>query len=140
VLSAVDMREGSVRAVHFALALFPAARHHLLYALDPGQESVPNGDVQDEDRLRRMNESRYSRAEQALQQLALRLSALALHPVRADVADDEPARAILVGAADLPADCVVVGHHGQGVATDRFLGSMARHVIHSAISDVLVVP
>ena len=56
------------------------------------------------------------------------------------VADDVPARAILVGAANLAADCVVVGHHGQGTATESYLGSMAQHVIYAALSDVLVVP
>ena len=56
------------------------------------------------------------------------------------VADDVPARAILVGATHLAADCVVVGHHGLGTATDSHLGSMAQHVICAALADVLVVP
>ena len=56
------------------------------------------------------------------------------------VADDVPARAILVGAANLAADCVVMGHHGLGTATESHLGSMAQHVTCAALADVLVVP
>ena len=124
VLSAVDLRDGSVRAASFAVALFTRARHHLLHALDSASTK----------------ESVHAQAEHDLQQLAQRLSAAATHPLVAVIADDVPARAILVGAANLGADCVVVGHHGKGTATDSHLGSMAQHVIYAALSDVLVVP
>lgn len=124
VLSAVDLRDGSVRAASFAVALFPDARHHLLQALDSAATK----------------ESVQVRAEHDLQQLAQRLSTAATHPLVAVTADDVPARAILVAAANLGADCVVVGHHGKGTATDSHLGSMAQHVIYAALSDVLVVP
>ena len=137
VLSAVDLREGSVRAASLAVTLFPAAHHQLLYALD----GLPAAsDEVDEEALHRLHESLYAQAERDLRTLAGRLSGAARHPVVAIVADDVPARAILVGAADLAADCVVVGHHGQGRATNSNLGSMAQHVIYSALSDVLVVP
>ncbi len=141
VLTAVDLREGSLRAASFAVALFPAAHHHLLYALD-AQEDIddPSGSELDEEQLRSLFESMHSEAKHDLHELARRLSERTQHPVGAEVADDVPARAILVGAASLPADCVVVGHHGHGTPTDSTLGSMAQHVVHSAISDVLVVP
>lgn len=136
VLSAVDLRDGSVRAATLAVALFPAARHHLLYALDEASDSDSWDDLEGA----QSNESLYAQAAHDLQQLAQRLSAAARHKLVVVVADDVPARAILVGAANLSADCVVVGHHGQGTATDSHLGSMAQHVIYSALSDVLVVP
>jgi len=139
VLSAVDLREGSVRAASLAVALFPAAHHHLLYALDAASGSAGWGGL-DAEPLRVLQQSLHAQAEHDLQQLAQRLSAAARHPPVAVVADDVPARAILVGAANLGADCVVVGHHGQGTATDSYLGSMAQHVIYAALSDVLVVP
>ncbi len=139
VLSAVDLREGSVRAASLAVALFPAAHHHLLYALDAASGSATWGGLGREP-LRLRQESLHAQAEHDLQQLAQRLSAVAKHPPVAVVADDVPARAILVGAANLGADCVVVGHHGQGTATESHLGSMAQHVIYAALSDVLVVP
>ena len=47
---------------------------------------------------------------------------------RAEVASDVPARAVLVGAATLPADCVVVGHHDAAAIGQTELGSMALHV------------
>lgn len=139
ILSAVDLREGSMRAASLAVDLFPAAHHHLLYALDGSSGSAAWGGL-DSEQLRLMHGSLHAQAERELQQFVQRLSARAKHPVVAVVADDVPARAILVGAANLRADCVVVGHHGQGTATDSFLGSMAQHVIYAALSDVLVVP
>lgn len=139
VLSAVDLREGSVRAASLAVALFPAAHHHLLYALDAETDSAAWEGL-DREQLRLLLESVHAKAEHDLQQLAQRLSADAGYPLVASVADDAPARAILVGAANLGADCVVVGHHGLGTATDSYLGSMAQHVIYAALGDVLVVP
>lgn len=139
VLSAVDLREGSVRAASLAVDLFPKAHHHLLYALDGSVLDPAWGDLA-AGPLRLLQESLHARAKIDLQQLAQRLSAAATHPLVASVADDVPARAILVGAVNLGADCVVVGHHGQGKATDADLGSMAQHVIYAALSDVLVVP
>lgn len=140
VLSAVDLREGSVRAASLAVDLFPDAHHHLLCALDPATDSDAwDADVElEEARLR--HESLHAQAEQELQQFAQRASVGARYPLIAIVANDVPARAILVGADSLRADCVVVGHHGQGAATDSFLGSMAQHVIYAAMSDPLVVP
>lgn len=139
ILSAVDLREGSVRAASLAVDLFPAAQHHLLYALDSASDAAAWDGLRGESQ-RMLLESLYAKAEHDLQQLAQRLSAVATHPLEAVVADDVPARAILVAAANLRADCVVVGHHGQGVATDSSLGSMAQHVIYAALCDVLVVP
>lgn len=141
VLSAVDLREGSVRALSFALDLFPVARHHLLYALDPAVEQTMVIGGLTAEQLQSMHESMYARADTALQQLAESLSARALHPITAEVADDLPARAILVGAASLPADCVVVGHHGEGTTIpDSIPGNLAQHVIQYTPGDVLVVP
>ncbi|MDO9094010.1 MAG: universal stress protein [Rubrivivax sp.] len=139
VLSAVDLRAGSVRAASLAVALFPSAHHHLLYALDAESGSAAWDNLGREP-LRLLQASLYSQAEHDLQQLAQSLSAATRHPLSATVADDVPARAILVGAANLAADCVVVGHHGLGTATESHLGSMAQHVIYAALADVLVVP
>ena len=140
ILSAVDLREGSLRAVSLAVDLFSQAHHHLLYVLDSELPTPPSASEQAEEQLRSEYASLRTQADLDLRALAQHLSARAAHRVRAVVADDVPARAILVAAANLGADCVVVGHHGRGPATDRALGSMAQHVIHSALSDVLVVP
>jgi nucleotide-binding universal stress UspA family protein len=140
VLSAVDLREGSVRAASLAVDLFPTAHHHLLYALDAAPGGGDWGSGLSGEQLRLLHESQHGQADRELQQCAQRLSARTRHPLVAVVADDVPARAILVGAANLGANCVVVGHHGQGTPTDSFLGSMAQHVIYAALTDVLVVP
>ncbi|HUG25265.1 universal stress protein [Piscinibacter sp.] len=140
ILSAVDLRDGSLRAAALAIDLFAQAHHHLLYALDPVLPDSPESGAQADEHLQSEYDSLRSQADLDLRQLAQRLSRLTVHPVKAIVADDVPARAILVSAATLRADCVVVGHHGDEAATDKSLGSMAQHVIHSALSDVLVVP
>lgn len=140
VLSAVDLREASIRAASLALTLFPSARHHLLYALDPALDRAVWMGGFAKEQLQSLHGSMYARAQRELQQLANSLRAQARHPLTADVADDLPARAILVGAASLPADCVVVGHHGEDAVADSFLGNLAQHVIQYTTRDVLVVP
>ena len=83
---------------------------------------------------------RYGHAKTELKKLAERLSSMTLHPVLAEVAEDMDARAVLVYAANLAADCVMVGHHAGEPDPEVILGSPAQHVIHSSIGDVLVVP
>ena len=139
VLSAVDMRAGSVWAASLAVELFPDAHHHLLYALDPVMHDDAPGHDEVEQPLLIDHDAAKSKVVLECRRLALQLSASTAHPVSTVVAEDAPERAILVGAAELGADCVVVGHHGDGPATNSALGSMAEHVVHSAISDVLVV-
>lgn len=139
VLSAVDMREGSVRAVKAAISLFPAAKHHLLYAVELALDPLRISGM-DEEQIPQILESMHAQAKRELSRLAQSLSGLAVYPVAADVADDVPARAIVVRAVDLPADCVVVGHHGEGTMSESPLGSMAQHVLHHTLRDVLVVP
>lgn len=140
VLSAVDMRNGSIRAASDAITLFPAAHHHLLYAVDPALErALWMGDVTRE-QTQAMHDSMHAQATQQLEQLAQELTKTAMHQVTAEVVDDVPALAIALRAAALPADCVAVGHHGQGAVAEHLLGSMAQHVLHHTLRDVLVVP
>jgi nucleotide-binding universal stress UspA family protein len=142
ILCAVDLRAGSLRAASLAVQMFAQAHHHLLYALDPMLPAAQANQDQAQAQAQAQPEvdAMRRKAELACGALAQQLSASTVHPVRAVVADDVPERAILVAAANLGADCVVVGHHGEGEATNSDLGSMAEHVVHSAISDVLVVP
>jgi nucleotide-binding universal stress UspA family protein len=138
VMLATDLREGAARAASFALELFPSARHHLLYALAPASDAAWEESTPAE--LSALQQGRYEAARASLRELARQLSATTLHPVVADVAEDVPARAVLVYAADLPADCVVVGHHAGPPDPELVLGSLAQHIIYSSICDVLVVP
>jgi len=144
VLSAVDLRAGSVYALSFALTLFPAARHRLLYALaqaldDTAQTGEPDPQGSSSPQASK-HEAAHTLAERELRQLAQRLSDQARHPLAAEVADDLPERAILVGASVWPADCVVVGHRGERSTRDAIPGNMAQHVMQYTTVDLLVVP
>ncbi|MBA3058330.1 MAG: universal stress protein [Gammaproteobacteria bacterium] len=122
VLAAVDLSAQAKRAATVAIALFPAAQHHLALALGPGA-----------------HESAHAQALHDLNQVARSLSGTAQHPVLAEVLDDVPARAILERAAAFSADCVVVGHHGGNGGAQSQLGSMAQQVLQHTLRDVLVV-
>lgn len=140
VMSAVDLREVSVRAAGFAVALLPSAHHHLAFAVDPALDrALWLGELgQDDDAG--LRDSVRLRANRELQQLVLGLSAEPRHPIEAEVVDDVPARGLVVRAWSLPADCVVVGHHGQGPIEESLLGNMAQHLMHHTTCDVLIVP
>ncbi|MDE2300895.1 MAG: universal stress protein [Burkholderiales bacterium] len=140
VLTAVDVSEGSTHAAAFAVALFPIAHHHLLYLLDPGLDrALWMGGITAE-HARAQRDSMHAHAARELQQLARALAREATHPVTVDVVEDVPARAIVAAAGSMPADCVVVGHHGPGAHAERLLGNLAQHVVYQTTRDVLVVP
>ena len=140
VLSAVDMRDGSVRAARAAIRLFPAAHQHLLHAVDPTLElALWMGDVAKE-QIRLLHDSMYTKALRQLAQLAQELTREADHQVGTEVVGDVAAQAIVEHAAALPADCMAVGRHGEGTVAERVFGNMAQQVLHHALRDVLVVP
>ena len=140
VLSAVDMRDGSVRAARAAIRLFPAAHQHLLHAVDPTLElALWMGDVAKE-QIRLLHDSMYTKALRQLAQLAQELTREADHQVGAEVVGDVAAQAIVEHAAALPADCMAVGRHGEGTVAERVFGNMAQQVLHHALRDVLVMP
>lgn len=140
VLCAVDMRGGSLRAAAAAVGLFPSAHHLLLCVLNPAQEYAlaMDADVTAQSLIQR--ESMHTLAVRQLEQLAQELSPKTEYPVACQVLEDVPSRAIVERAAALPADCVVVGHHGQEGGTTPMLSSMAQHVLQHSARDVLVVP
>ncbi|WP_198674941.1 universal stress protein [Rhodoferax ferrireducens] len=140
VLLAVDMHEGSARVATVALSLFPAAQHHLLYAVDPALERVLGTSAVEKDQMRVPHESMHALAVRQLEQMARELTTRFQHQVAAEVLEDVPSRAIVERAATLHADCVAVGHHGHGAGPERLLGSMVQHVLHHTLRDVLVVP
>ncbi len=140
VLSAVDMREASMRAASQAVTLFAQAHHVLLCAVDDELQggSLMRSTTPEQARLQQG--SMHDFAARQLEELAQELSSKAEHPVTTKVIDDVPARAIIAQAAELPADCVVVGHHGQSENARRPLGSMAQQILQHTARDVLVVP
>jgi universal stress protein E len=139
VLTAVDLREVSRRAAAHALALFPKAAHRLLYVIDPRWERVVQRGHGDEAPLGELIASLHGRAQQQLGVLASELSAGCSVAVNVAVVEAIPAQGIVQHAATWPADCVVVGRHGQGAVADALLGSTALDAIHHSGRDVLVV-
>lgn len=140
VLSAVDMRDVSKRVADTAVTLFPAARHRLFCAVDPQWQREVWRATGAQSAMQSMHESLQAQAAHHLDQLAHTLSGKAEHTVLAEVVDLPPVHAVVARAESLPADCVAVGHHGQGPLTERLLGSTAQDLIHHTARDVLVVP
>lgn len=140
VMAAVDLSEASLRAAALGVALFPAAHHHLYFAIDPALDQALWGGKLAKAQLELLRGSVHESATAQLQQLARTLTPQARRPVSFEIADDVPARAIVARALALGADCVVTGHHGQGDAPQRWLGHMAQHVLQHTARDVLVVP
>jgi universal stress protein E len=136
VLQAIDLREDSARVAAGALGLFPAARHHLLHAVDPaldrdlGTPAVANA------QMAVQHETAYASAARQLAQLARELMTRFDHQVVTEVLEDVPARAIVERAASWHADCVVFGYHGS----EPLSGSIAQQVLQHTLRDVLVVP
>lgn len=139
VLTAVDLREVSRQAAASALALFPKAAHRLLYVIDPQWEREVQRGQGDEAPLGELIATLHTRAQRQLDVLAGELAAGRGANVDASVVEAIPALGIVQHAATWPADCVVVGRHGQGLVADALLGSTALDAIHHSGRDVLVV-
>ncbi|MEO5697477.1 MAG: universal stress protein [Burkholderiaceae bacterium] len=140
VLTALDIADGGADPAALAVAAFPAARHVLLHAVDPALHRALGLGGMAREQAHAWLDSIHAHADRELRALARSLGGQAVHPITTEIVDDAPARAILAFAASMPADCVVVGHHGQSAPAQAFLGSMAQHVIHHTMLDVLVVP
>jgi universal stress protein E len=139
VLTAVDLREVSRLAAARALALFPQAAHRLLYVIDPQWEREVQRGQGDGAQLGELIASLHARAQKQLEALAGELTAGRGANVEVAVVEAIPAMGIVQHAATWPADCVVVGRHGQGLVADALLGSTALDAIHHSGRDVLVV-
>jgi nucleotide-binding universal stress UspA family protein len=146
VLCAVDLREVSRHAAAVALALFPGALLRLLYVIDPQWEREVQGSRGEPGPLGELIAALHGQAKQRLDTLAGELAreqaarAGTTPGVEALVVEAIPAMGIVQHAATWPADCVVVGRHGQGLVADKLLGSTALDAIHHSGRDVLVVP
>ena len=115
-------------------------QRHLLYAVATALDSSLEAGGFDATQVQSLHEAMYQHAERELLLLTQALSTQARHPVVSEVANDMPARALLVAAATLQADCVVVGQHDASTIGQSELGSMALHVLQFISGDVLVVP
>lgn len=142
VMTAVDLREVSLRAAAEAVRVFPKAAHRLLYVVDPQWEQEVRRGRAEAEPLGALLQSLHAQATQRLEALAqqLRQGADGAVSVEVEVIDAIAARGIVERASAWAADCVVVGRHGQGLVADTLLGSTALDAIHHTAGDVLVVP
>lgn len=137
VLCAVDLREVATRAAAAALGLFPRAEHRLLTVVDPRWERAlwPSGEAPGTPSPPSIRDE----AAQRLDALAAQLSLGGGATPSTEVGDGVRARVLIDRAAAWPADCIVVGRHGQGLLAERWLGSTTLDLIHHGGRDLLVV-
>lgn len=138
VVVGVDFSEHSLRALHAALTLFPAAEVYAVHAY-----SLPfKGMVKDPDLAVFTRDQRAEAMEKIIDAAGRKLGknrkkALArLHPV---IRDALPSAALHAEARKVKADLVMVGTHGKSALLTGLVGSVARDLIHNAKPDVLVV-
>lgn len=96
VLSAVDVTEEQERTAQAAVALFPGARHQLLYALDPGLDPASWTGRLGGAELAQRHGDIHRAAVQRLESIGSALAASAKGAVTTEVRIDKPARAVLV--------------------------------------------
>lgn len=86
--------------------------------------------------VKRLQEEEVGEARRALEPLL----AGAGVPARAHVSVGDPCQTLLEHAADVGANVIVVGRHGQGAAGRILLGSLANKVVRRSDRPVLVIP
>jgi universal stress protein E len=142
LLTAVDLRDVSLRAAEVAVVLFPNARHRLLCAIDPEWEHelwrARPGRPEFRQVLAELRERSARQLDALAQQLRQRHGGTTT--VETEIVEAAPVAAIVDGAAEWQAHCVVVGRHAQGPFAEALLGSTALDAIHHTARDVLVVP
>jgi len=138
VLAALDLAEGSEQVLEAALRASPAAAVTAAHAYDvPFEGMLHRSGVGSEEIDRHRGEalrSAFERIEAMSRRIAPPGRILAL------AERGHPARLLLDRSTALGADLVVMGRRRRSAAERFFVGSVARHVVAGAASDVLVVP
>lgn len=137
ILAPVDFSEHAAAAVNTAHAWLPDADIVLLHAFEVELESTFRLAGMDDDRI-------HAYRIQAREAAAAEMDAFA---DKLAVPAQRLSRAFLHGAATLriieheqtmDADLIVMGKHGQSVMEELLLGSVTKHVLAHASSDVLI--
>lgn len=138
VLVPVDFSDWSLRAIDLAQRLGSQAELLLLHACELPFEGKMRFAGVDEDTLRQHRETIYREAMARLREIA---TAAGLTPAqwRPLVAFGNPPDYILEQEEEQGADLIVMGKHGMGMTEELLLGSVTKHVLGQAHSDVLVV-
>ena len=138
VLVAVDFSAWSLRAISLAQAISPKAQLQLLHACEIPFEGKMRFAGVAEDTIRQHRDTILREARARLDELAFD-AGLAPGQWRPLVHFANPTDYILEQEEEQAADLIVMGKHGMGMTEELLLGSVTKHVLGQARSDVLVV-
>lgn len=138
VLVPVDFSAWSLRAIELARCISPQAQLLLLHACELPFEGKMRFAGVEEDIIRQHRESIYREALVRLREIATD-AGLTDAQWRPLVAFANPPDYILEQEEEQGADLIVMGKHGMGMTEELLLGSVTKHVLGQAHSDVLVV-
>lgn len=137
VLVPVDFSPWSQGAICLALAVAPQAELILLHAYEVAFEGKLRFAGVEEEVIRRHRETTRREALARLQQAAAD-AGIAAANWRPVVIHGDAASRILEQEEEQGADLIVLGKHGVGMTEEFLLGSVTKHVLAQARSDVLV--
>ena len=138
VLVPVDFSAWSLRAIELARCISPQAQILLLHACELPFEGKMRFAGVEEDVIRQHRETIHREAMARLHEIATD-AGLADAQWRPLVAFGNPPDYILEQEEEQGADLIVMGKHGMGMTEELLLGSVTKHVLGQAHSDVLVV-
>lgn len=138
VLVPVDFSPHSAAALRIALDIAPDAEITLIHAFEAFFEGkLWLAGVGDEE----IHRYRVQARQQALANIdaLIEESGADIARVYRIVEQGAPSPTILAREAELDADLIVIGKHGQSVAEELLLGSVTRHILADSRCDVLVM-
>lgn len=138
VLVAVDFSPVSIQAIRMARQVAPDADLALIHALELPYEGKLAFAGVDEAVIRRYVTTESEVRRERLRDLA---AAAGLEPIAYSgrIIHGDPSQQIIAMEQEYNADLVVVGKHGTHFAEEMLLGSVTKHVLAEAQSDVLVI-
>lgn len=138
IVVGMDFSDHSLKALHMALTMFPAAAVQVVHAY-----SLPfRGLVKDRDLEAFTLDQRKEGMDKVLAVLGRKLGkgkAKAFARMKVVMKDDQPSASVHAEVRKTGADLVIVGTHGKSDILTGIVGSVARDMIHNCKADVLVV-
>uniref|UniRef100_Q47B81 UspA n=1 Tax=Dechloromonas aromatica (strain RCB) TaxID=159087 RepID=Q47B81_DECAR len=137
LLVPVDFSPSSRRALALAQAIAPRAEIILLHvAALPFEGKLRYAGI-DDDIIARYQAAAMVEARRSLAALQAR-AAPGVSGIRLEVRQGDPSQSILQYEQEFDCDLIVIGKHGESLAEDLLLGSVARHVLEESQSDLLI--
>ncbi|HNQ04822.1 MAG TPA: universal stress protein [Thiobacillaceae bacterium] len=137
VLVPVDFSAWSIPSIQLARAVAPRAELLMIHAFEAPFESKLHYASVAESLIDRYHAATRREAQADLDALVLR-AGLQAEQVSARVVHGPTSRVILAQEQERDCDLIVMGKHGQGVMEELLLGSVTKHILAEATSDVLV--